>query len=73
VPSARQPPAQPRFADTRIADEDEFRSGVVDYLGDGSMPEERVQMQIPNKDNGVSFTKGDKAGQAWVEGCGAKR
>ena len=62
----RQPPAQSRFADARIADQDEFRSGVVDALL--RLTEQERFVQLPDADDGVFFPQRRQHRQARVKG-----
>ncbi|MBV6505622.1 MAG: hypothetical protein ILNGONEN_01186 [Syntrophorhabdaceae bacterium] len=51
--TVRQPPAQPSFAHTGIADEDEFGGCVVDALL--GLTKQEGFVQFPDADDGVFF------------------
>src|ERR1700687_2654572 len=60
----RQPPAQPRFSHARIADENEFSSGIVDALLRLAAQERFVQ--LPDANDGVFFSQRRQHGKPGV-------
>src|ERR1051325_571904 len=62
----RQPPAQPRFAHARIADQDEFSSGVVDALL--RLTKQQRFVQLPDANDSIFFSQRRQHRQTWVKG-----